>query len=565
MENVDILDALQPSRRAGSASLETLVETPAAGPVALAHQVSFRGPTPEARHAYDQYLGRFRERGASVQASSVTEAAGAPFAARAVLALPGDATAVLTIAPPANAYYADVLTNVATLAVVDPGGLSHDRLGRLMKELDLLPLTEWELSEIRRQFPLTQEFVSRCDPSSLAGHALYMAIHHMTDFVGMMDALVALGVDLEHVTVLDKGYPYTQRHRVDGYLRDTLGLRIFTYPERAESIGDHIEMAKAAGLPTMVFDDGGHVVPIVLAEYADSSVEFKGLVEQTMSGIWKLEGLDVPMPIFTVAESNLKATIESYGVAEASVRSILNLLPHEKIEGQAALVVGYGRIGRQVAGILRARRMRVAVHDRETVQLVAAHEEGFATSRSLSRLIEEHEPLLLVGSAGRNSLNAEHVASFRKSCYLASVTSRTFEFNQDDLRRCAEDVKDYGRLGHGYLLPNGVELCLLGHGMPVNFYHAESLPNRYIDLVISALLLGGVTLAKPDQGGFRPGHNVELTNKVLNTSEILEIYYDWYGERAARRELLSPRPNVTAPFDSPPWTFDNHTRPDGTA
>ena len=51
----------------------------------------------------------------------------------------------------------------------------------------------------------------------------------MTDFVGMMDALVAMGVDPRNVTILDKGYPYTKRHRVDGYLRDKLGLRVFTY------------------------------------------------------------------------------------------------------------------------------------------------------------------------------------------------------------------------------------------------------------------------------------------------------------------------------------------------
>ena len=223
-----------------------------------------------------------------------------------------------------------------------------------------------------------------------------------------------------------------------------------------------------------------------------------------MSGIWKLEGVPLPVPVFSVAESQLKATMESYGVAAAAVRSILDRLPHEKFEGRPALVVGYGRIGRQVAHVLRALRMRVAVYDHETVALVAAHEEGFATSRSLTGLIGSHQPLLLVGAGGRGSLRGEHLAAFRKSCYLASITSRTYEFVLDEFAAAARSVHDYGRLGHGYLLGDGIELCVIGHGMPVNFYHAESLPNRYIDLIISSLLLGGVTLARPDRGRVRP-------------------------------------------------------------
>jgi hypothetical protein len=70
-----------------------------------------------------------------------------------------------------------------------------------------------------------------------------------------------------------------------------------------------------------------------------------------------------------------------------------------------------------------------------------SYEEGFATSRSLTGLIESHQPLLLVGAGGRGSLRGKHLAAFRKSCYLASITSRTYEFVLDRVRgarpRCA--------------------------------------------------------------------------------------------------------------------------------
>jgi S-adenosylhomocysteine hydrolase len=530
----------------------------------LAHHVRFRGLPADARAAFEHLLDKFKE--SQWQVGEVSAATDGPTFSGTIALNAGPATALVSVGPLSNFHASDTPEYQAAVSF---GPAVGDDLGdrrTIASILDLLPLTAYELGEIRRQFPLTQEYARQAGRDALRGLAVFLAIHHMTDFVAMMDALVAMGVDPVNVTLLDKGYPYTQRHRVDGWLRDTLGLRIFTYPERARGILVHIKEAEQAGLRSVILDDGGHVLPIVLREYPEHADHFVGVVEQTVSGIWKLAGLDLPVPVFSVAESQLKAAVESYGVALAGVNSMLSLLPHEKIEGQAALVVGYGRIGRQVANVLRTRKMRVAVHDREIVQLVTAHEEGFVTSRSLGDLIEGHQPLLVVGTAGRDSVRAEHLASFRKSAYLASITSRTYEFNQSDLRSASARVVDHGRLGHSYVLADGIELCLLGHGMPINFYHAESLPNRYIDLVVASLLLGTVTLARPDRGGFRPGHNLDLTNQVLNTSPALDTYYDWYGERTARRELLSPRlSHSDREYGMPPWTFETHTTADGAA
>jgi S-adenosylhomocysteine hydrolase len=534
--------------------------------LALSHQVKFRGSFADAQQAYERVLLRCANGDWTVDRSDVQSDLGL-FAGWAELINPDGLCAVVSVSPAANFHYSDMPEYVLG-ASVRPGSVinSTDLCRSLYSLMDQTPLTNYELSELRRQFPLTQQYARSAGPDALRGRAVLLAIHHMNDFVAMMDALVAMGVDPQHVTILDKGYPYTQRHRVDGWLREVLGLSVYTYPHRSEAVLHHIKMADSLGMKSIIMDDGGHLLPIVLREYPDHAEHFLGVVEQTVSGIWKLEGLELPVPVFSVAESQLKAAVESYGVATAGVASALSLLPHEKIEGQAALVVGYGRIGRQVANVLRSRKMRVAVYDREIVQLVTAHEEGFVTSRSLHDLIRTHQPLLVMGTAGRNSINASHLPSFTKSAYLASITSRTYEYNQEELAGGAKAVIDHGRLGHSYLLDGDVELCLLGHGMPLNFYHAESLPNRYIDLIVASLLLGAVTLAGPGRGGFEPGHNVERTNHILNHSPALDTYYDWYGERTARRELLSPRVgSESRRYVMPPWTFETHTTADGAA
>lgn len=536
---------------------------------ALAHRVAFRGLIADALAAFKSITARVVESEWTLSHEAYDTDDGR-FAGELEVTGPDGQRATISIAPRANYHCSATPEYLAAVTVrYQPSAAGEaPRIARrwLFSLIDQIPLTPYELGDIRRQFPITQEFARAAGCTALKGVAFFLAIHHMTDFVAMIDALVAMGVDPDHVTILDKGYPYTDRHRVDAWLRQVFGLHVHTYPHRSAAVATHIARAKALSLKSLIIDDGGHVLPIVLREYPEHADQFIGVVEQTVSGIWKLEGLRLPVPIFSVAESQLKATVESYGVATAGVNSALRLIAHEKIEGQPALVIGYGRIGRQVAHVLRSRRMQVAVYDRDIVTLVAAHEEGFRTSRSLGELIESDLPLLVMGTAGRNSLGGQHLAHFRRSAYLASVTSRTYEFNQAELREASRRIVDHGLLGHSYILADDIELCLLGHGMPINFYHAESLPNRYIDLVLSSMLLGATVLAREDKGGFRPGHNVDLTNKVLNSSSALTTYYDWYGPASSRRQLLSPRLNeMTRSYHMPPWTFETHTTADGAA
>ena len=271
------------------------------------------------------------------------------------------------------------------------------------------------------------------------------------------------------------------------------------YPDRAEGIAAHLDRGVHAGASTLVFDDGGYVLPVVLDHLPDRAGEIVGVVEQTMSGIWKLRPYgELPVPVFSVAESALKAVVEAPYVAAAAVDAVtdrLGWLGDEVWAGRPALLLGYGRIGRQAARVLRdTHRMRVAVYDRYPAALVTAQLDGFLISRDLPALIGSHQPLLVLGGAGSGSLTTQHAATFTRSAYLASMTSRDYEFP------LAERVVDYGRLGHGYLMPGGVELCVVGDGLPVNFHHRESAPNRVIDLVYAALLTGGATLDLPRPG-----------------------------------------------------------------
>jgi S-adenosylhomocysteine hydrolase len=453
----------------------------------------------------------------------------------AELPLTKGARCVVTVSPRAGVDESVCRTYRATAAVTDCGDAVPAELASRLELGKHMPFTATECQKVRREMPLTRLVPDLYDRRPLEGYTLIFTIHHMTDFLALMESAFALGADPEDVTVIDKEYLYLHTDRVDAHLKLEQGVRVYRYSDLEVALAQHIAWSERCGKQILVLDDGGYVLPTVMRRFPEKASLFAGLVEQTMSGIWELDGHDLPLPVFSVAESQLKGTIESYGVADAAVRNVLARVPHEKLEGRNALVMGYGRIGQEVASILRFRRMQVAVHDRDLVQLLTAHERGFKTSRDLAQLVQQWKPLLIFGCAGANSMTREHFAQLTENCYLVSTTSRDYEFRLPDLSEMSVDEERLGRVGTLYKLAGGVEVMVLAHGLPINFYYAESLPNRYVDLVLASMLVGACTLAL-DTPHFVAGHNRDRTNRVLAEVGLLERYYDLYGGRSSAIE-----------------------------
>lgn len=404
---------------------------------------------------------------------------------------------------------------------------------RVLELAQRVPLTELEWRELTEQMPLTATLPEHLPAGCLAGIAPVMTVHHMRDFLIMVDAVRQLGAEPETMTVLDKGYRYRHTHRVDAHLRE-LGVRVWPWQRADEALKDHVARARGAGRRGMLVDDGGYTLPVLMEQCPDLLDDFVGLVEQTASGIARLApyGEALPLPVFSVAESAMKAAIEPYGIADAALRNLAALLPEEKWEGQAALVLGFGRIGARLAEVLRQRRMRVAVHDVATEALITALEQGFETGPDLCALLRRHQPMLVMGTTGVTSLRAEHIPALGRDCYLVSLTSRDREFDLPALRTAAVDERDAGQLGTRLRMPHGPQVTVVADGYPINFHWAESLPNKYADLVLASLIVGAATLARPGHG-FVPGHNVRRTNQVLADSGLLERYYARFGPHHA--------------------------------
>lgn len=514
----------------GATATDTLPAPPAArldagdGPTAVA-SVTVRGTAWEIAHV----VASIGDQVGAIDAVAERIDGAACTAVR----LAGGARVQVAATAPSNLLATSPDTFMINVVMDGLDSLTPDQLDALRSLVGRVPLTGTEIADLRSQMPLTVDMPAHLPPGCLADCAPVLAIHHMTDFLTMIESIMRMGVPADAITVIDKGYRYRLRGRVDAHLRE-LGVRVWPWTQVSHALVDHVHRAEAMGRKGLLVDDGGYLLPVLLDQHPDLVAAFAGLVEQTMSGIMRLERFAMlPLPVFSVAQSRLKATIESYGIADAAVRNLVNLLPQEKFEGQPALVCGFGNIGEQVAELLRVRRMQVAVYDRAIVRLIAAHERGFVTDRSLSRLLAAHAPMLIVGTTGRACLRGEHAAALVRDCYLVSTTSRAGEFALDELAEQAIGSSAAGVLGFRLHLPSDVTVTVVADGFPINFHHAESLPNKYSDLVLAALLVGMATLSGRKHG-FAPGHDVARTDAVLESCGLLERYYDRFGPRRAR-------------------------------
>lgn len=485
---------------------------------AMSRSVStrFRGDAAEATAAHVALLDRV---GGTIVSGDVGGTATVALSSGSV---------ILAVGPVADG--ADASGGFLELTAVRTASLRDDQWLRVIDAVRRVPFTTTEHADIAATMPLTAGL-----PKDVAGRPLQdlsaiFTIHHMRDFVVMVRTAAELGLDPADITVIDKEYAYELSTRVDATLGE-LGFKVERYSDLPAAVGRHLSRARGKHQRTIVLDDGGYVFPMLYEHHRPSLQEVVGLIEQTTSGIWRLRPYDtLPMPVFSVAESRLKATIESYGVTDAAFRNTRRLLPDVMFEGRDAVVVGLGRLGMELVPLLRNRRMRVTAHDTDPLPLLELAQRGFSTGSDLVEILGNIRPVVVFGCSGgrdRPSLTRKHFEALNRDCYVVSLTSRDWEFDLPALRSLAVTKQSRGRVGTTYVLPSGVAVTAVADGHPVNFHYAESMPNEYSDLVLASMLVGACTLADP-ACTFAPGHNVAATNRVLSECGILQRFRDLY-------------------------------------
>lgn len=322
--------------------------------------------------------------------------------------------------------------------------------------------------------------------------------------------------DVRAVLPKPKSVDAETRREIEGWLScDELSRDRFADPEATVA---YLEQ-RARGERVAFLDVGGYLAPSLRAVCSAFSGQVAGVVEDTENGFRRYLKLGKPpCPVFSVARSPLKKP-EDYLVGQSVVFSTEVLIRSrgEILQGGAACVIGFGKLGSSIARTLHAKHVRVTVYDRDPVRMIHAFSQGFRTASTLRQALEGAG--VVICATGNLSLRGDDFTRLRNGAYVASVTSSEDELDLDALNElyertpAGEHVTRYSTTGHFFYL--------LNQGNAVNFLHGACV-GTFIFLVQAEILAATARLSRND---LEPGfHEVDAETRRLVAETWLSYF-----------------------------------------
>lgn len=231
----------------------------------------------------------------------------------------------------------------------------------------------------------------------------------------------------------------------------------------------------AAKRVDIVADTGFVLIPEYLK--ADhKGLDDTGASEITTSGITSLRERQakekLPLTVVNINDGRLKSLIENFhGVGDGVVEALSLVLGAigENLEGKLVGVAGYGRVGAGCAYHLKRAGARVQVIDKNPVQALTAHYDGFEITTledGLSRF-----DILVTATGCANLLGEEEWRQARENLLVANVGHRAEEVSPHLLKPEVKDPEEGtdGKIrGLKHYRFEGKRVALLTEGNPCN-------------------------------------------------------------------------------------------------
>jgi adenosylhomocysteinase len=310
--------------------------------------------------------------------------------------------------------------------------------------------------------------------------------------------------------------PKTAHTVIGTQLSDTYA----TFPlsrEWAASSEDVVGVLESHGLAhksIVIVDIGGYFAKTfgsIASRVEEKGGTILGVLEGTENGWQEYERSIDPscsVPVVSVARSPLKLP-EDYLVGSSIVFSIEAILREQAqiLQTRTACVVGYGRVGRGVASVLRGRGIATSVHDASPIAMAEATARGFQVYRRVERALASAD--LIVYATGQRAFDKIAMAELKLGAVVATVTSGDEVVDADLASRytatkVSNHITRFDDSDHRYF-------WLLNDGNAVNFVHGAVI-GPAIQLIEGEKLMAISRIASGN-GAFTAGRIRELPDK----------------------------------------------------
>ena len=246
--------------------------------------------------------------------------------------------------------------------------------------------------------------------------------------------------------------------------------------------------------PNMILDDGGDLTAVMHDKYPDLLSDVRGLSEETTTGVHRLQEManqgTLLVPAFNVNDSVTKSKFDNlYGCRESLVDGIRRATD-VMMAGKAAVVCGFGDVGKGSAASLRNAGCRVLVTEIDPICALQAAMEGYQVVT-----LEDAAPIadIFVTTTGNvDVIKLDHMREMKDSAIVCNIGHFDTEIEVSALRNYRwHNVKPQV---DEIEFPDGKRLILLAEGRVVKLGCATGHPSFVMSASFTNQVLAQIEL-----------------------------------------------------------------------
>jgi len=369
-----------------------------------------------------------------------------------------------------------------------------------VKDLGLAPGGKKRVLWADRNMPVLASIRERFEKEKpLEGTRLSACLHVTAETANLMRTLNAGGAD----TLLCASNPLSTQDDVAASLVQDFDVKTYSVNgEDNDTYYAHIKVA-IEHRPQITFDDGADLVSMLHSDYSDQIPEVKCSMEETTTGVIRLEAMKnagaLKIPVVSVNDADSKHLFDNrYGTGQSTVDGIIRATDI-LLAGKAFVVGGYGMCGRGLANRARGMGAHVLVTEVDPLRALEAAMDGFDVMSMNEASITGDVFCTVTGNTA--VIERKHFEKMKDGAVVANSGHFNVEIDIDSLKEISESVNEGVRdYVDEYILKNGNRIYLLGKGRLINLVAAEGHPASVMDMSFSVQALMAEYTVKNDLG-----------------------------------------------------------------
>ena len=246
--------------------------------------------------------------------------------------------------------------------------------------------------------------------------------------------------------------------------------------------------------PNMILDDGGDLTAMMHADYAELMADVRGISEETTTGVLRLYEMaragTLLAPAINVNDSVTKSKFDNlYGCRESLVDG-LKRATGVMLAGKAAVVAGFGDVGKGSAESLRSQGARVYVTEVDPICALQAAMQGYEVVT-----MEDAAPeadIFVTATGNKDVITLDHMRAMKDGAIVCNIGHFDNEIRVADLSNMKwTEIKPQV---DEVEFPDGKRILVLAKGRLVNLGCATGHPSFVMSASFTNQVLAQIEL-----------------------------------------------------------------------